>query len=129
MSKTSCHTDETDSGDQGTSGTVVASEEETEEAAAPGAAALRRRQFVIQELIDTERIYVRDLKDVVDGYIAFMRASSAAAAAASNSAAAGNQDSAVPVADDEIPMPEDLRAGKDKMVFGNIEAIYEWHRE
>lgn len=26
-------------------------------------------------------------------------------------------------------MPEDLRAGKDRMIFGNIEAIYEWHRD
>ena len=31
--------------------------------------------------------------------------------------------------DHEIPMPEDLREGKDRMIFGNIEAIYEWHRE
>lgn len=29
----------------------------------------------------------------------------------------------------EIPMPEDLKGGKERMVFGNIEAIYEWHRE
>jgi triple functional domain protein len=31
--------------------------------------------------------------------------------------------------DPEIPMPEALRDGKDRMIFGNIEAIYEWHRE
>lgn len=30
---------------------------------------------------------------------------------------------------EEIPIPEDLKNGKDKIVFGNIEAIYEWHRE
>jgi len=29
----------------------------------------------------------------------------------------------------DIPMPEDLKGGKERMVFGNIEAIYEWHRE
>ncbi len=29
----------------------------------------------------------------------------------------------------EIPMPEDLREGKDRMIFGNMEAIYEWHRD
>lgn len=29
----------------------------------------------------------------------------------------------------DIVMPEDLRGGKDKMIFGNVEAIYEWHRE
>lgn len=26
-------------------------------------------------------------------------------------------------------MPDDLKGGKERMVFGNIEAIYEWHRE
>ena len=31
--------------------------------------------------------------------------------------------------DPEICMPEALREGKDRMIFGNIEAIYEWHRE
>ena len=29
----------------------------------------------------------------------------------------------------EISMPEDLREGKDRMIFGNVEMIYEWHRE
>lgn len=29
----------------------------------------------------------------------------------------------------DIPMPDDLKGGKERMVFGNIEAIYEWHRE
>lgn len=29
----------------------------------------------------------------------------------------------------EIPMPDDLKDGKDRMVFGNIEAIFEWHRD
>ena len=29
----------------------------------------------------------------------------------------------------EIAMPEDLREGKDRMIFGNVEMIYEWHRE
>ncbi|KAF5295457.1 hypothetical protein FQR65_LT10445 [Abscondita terminalis] len=67
---------------------------------------LRKRQFVLRELVDTEEAYVRDLSLIVDGYIATMRDS-----------------------DCEIPMPEDLKGGKDKMVFGNIEAIYEWHRE
>lgn len=31
--------------------------------------------------------------------------------------------------DGDIPMPEPLRSGKDKMVFGNVEQIYEFHRE
>jgi len=29
----------------------------------------------------------------------------------------------------DIQVPEDLKNGKDKIIFGNIEAIYEWHRE
>ncbi|XP_060534993.1 triple functional domain protein isoform X2 [Cylas formicarius] len=66
---------------------------------------LKKRRFVLKELVDTEEAYVRDLSLVVDGYIATMRDSEC-----------------------EIPMPEDLREGKDKIVFGNIEAIYEWHK-
>lgn len=69
-------------------------------------APLRKRQFVLKELVDTEEAYVKDLSMIVDGYIATMN----------------NPDC-------EIPMPEDLSCGKDKMVFGNIENIYEWHRE
>ncbi|XP_071527234.1 triple functional domain protein isoform X3 [Panulirus ornatus] len=67
---------------------------------------LHKRRFVIAELVETERLYVRDLADVVEGYITEMR----------------NPDS-------EVKMPEDLKDGKDKMVFGNLEAIYEWHRD
>ena len=29
----------------------------------------------------------------------------------------------------EIPMPDDLKQGKDRMVFANLENIFEWHRE
>ncbi|XP_054274180.1 triple functional domain protein-like isoform X3 [Macrosteles quadrilineatus] len=68
--------------------------------------ALQKREYVIRELVETERDYVRDLRMVVDGYIALMRDP-----------------------DCDIPLPEDLRGGKDKMVFGNLEAIYEWHRD
>ena len=68
--------------------------------------ALHKRKFVINELVETERIYVTYLADVVEGYIKEMR----------------NPDT-------EIKMPDDLKDGKDKMVFGNLEAIYEWHRE
>jgi triple functional domain protein len=32
-------------------------------------------------------------------------------------------------ANSDIPMPDDLKGGKERMVFGNVEAIYEWHRE
>lgn len=68
--------------------------------------AIQKREYVIRELVDTERDYVHDLREVVEGYMALMRDS-----------------------DCEIVMPEDLKGGKDKMVFGNVEAIYEWHRE
>ncbi|KAL1130551.1 hypothetical protein AAG570_011797 [Ranatra chinensis] len=68
--------------------------------------AVQKREYVIRELVETERDYVRDLKLVAEGYMALMRDPNC-----------------------EIPMPEDLRGGKDKMVFGNLEAIYEWHRD
>ncbi|CAB3365057.1 Hypothetical predicted protein [Cloeon dipterum] len=73
---------------------------------------LHKRQYVIKEMLDTERVYVRDLRDVVEGYITFMR-----------SPPPTNPE------EEELSMPDDLKAGKDKMVFGNIEAIYEWHRD
>lgn len=72
----------------------------------PESTALAKRQFVIRELVDTEKDYVNDLKQIVEGYMALMRDPEC-----------------------EISLPDDLRGGKDKMVFGNIEAIYEWHRE
>lgn len=67
---------------------------------------LRKRQYVLKELVETEEAYVRDLSQIVDGYIKMMRDPEC-----------------------EVPMPDDLKGGKDKMVFGNVEAIYEWHRE
>ncbi|XP_058808184.1 triple functional domain protein-like isoform X3 [Phymastichus coffea] len=76
------------------------------EPADPEATALAKRQFVIRELVDTERDYVNDLRQIIEGYMALMRDPNT-----------------------DIPLPEDLKAGKDKMVFGNIEAIYEWHRD
>ncbi|XP_060832863.1 triple functional domain protein isoform X3 [Bombus pascuorum] len=69
-------------------------------------AVLAKRQFVIRELVETEKDYVNDLKQIVEGYMSLMRDP-----------------------ESEVPLPDDLRGGKDKMVFGNIEAIYEWHRD
>ncbi|XP_076316719.1 rho guanine nucleotide exchange factor 25-like isoform X2 [Tachypleus tridentatus] len=66
--------------------------------------AVEQRSFVIQELVGTEKDYVKDLGCIVEGYIALMKTG-------------------------EVPMPEDLINGRDKIVFGNIEAIYEWHRD
>uniref|UniRef100_A0A1B6BZ31 DH domain-containing protein n=1 Tax=Clastoptera arizonana TaxID=38151 RepID=A0A1B6BZ31_9HEMI len=66
----------------------------------------QKREHVIQELVETERDYVKDLKKVIEGYITLMRDPEC-----------------------DIVMPDDLRDGKDKIIFGNIEAIYEWHRD
>ncbi|MEE6509711.1 hypothetical protein FKM82_027424 [Ascaphus truei] len=62
---------------------------------------LKRRHYVLQELVETERDYVRDLGYVVEGYVALMK---------------------------EDGVPDDMK-GKDKIVFGNIHQIYDWHRE
>ncbi|KAJ8789146.1 hypothetical protein J1605_022247 [Eschrichtius robustus] len=62
---------------------------------------LKRRHYVLQELVETERDYVRDLGCVVEGYMALMK---------------------------EDGVPDDMK-GKDKIVFGNIHQIYDWHRE
>ncbi len=58
-------------------------------------------RFVITELIETERDYVRDLGLIVDGYLPALK---------------------------EVVLPEGMQ-GKDKMVFGNIHQIYDWHKE
>jgi RhoGEF domain len=68
--------------------------------------ALKNREYVLKELISTEKIYIDDLAQIVDGYIAEIRDPGSS-----------------------IAMPEDLAGGKERMVFGNIGAIYEWHRE
>ncbi|XP_050992126.1 triple functional domain protein isoform X1 [Labeo rohita] len=62
---------------------------------------LKRRHYILLELIETERDYVRDLSLVVEGYMNRMR---------------------------EDGVPDDMK-GKDKIVFGNIQQIYDWHRD
>ncbi|CAH2036113.1 unnamed protein product, partial [Iphiclides podalirius] len=69
-------------------------------------AILKKREYVLRELVDTEEIYVSDLRLICDGYVRHM---------------------ADPAADP--PMPEGLRDRRHRMIFGNIEAIYEWHRD
>lgn len=66
-----------------------------------------KRRYVLQELIETERDYVNNLGMVIDGYIRFIQND-------------GNG---------EIVIPEDLKNGKEKIIFGNIETIYEFHKE
>ncbi|XP_013864658.1 triple functional domain protein [Austrofundulus limnaeus] len=65
------------------------------------ASILKRRHYVLLELVDTEREYVRDLSLVVDGYMSRMK---------------------------EEGLPDDMK-GKDKIVFGNIHQIYDWHKD
>lgn len=68
--------------------------------------AMRQRMHALEELVQSEEAYVQDLSLIIDGYIREIRDPNS-----------------------DIPMPEDLKGGKERMVFGNIEAIYEWHRE
>ena len=71
---------------------------------------LQERSYRLQELLESEQTYVQDLEQCVE-YIRFMKEGKEKGDEA------------------ELPMPEDLKEGQDRMVFGNIEAIYEWHRE
>ncbi|TWW62186.1 Rho guanine nucleotide exchange factor 25 [Takifugu flavidus] len=63
--------------------------------------ALEKSLYVLSELIETERLYVEDLGLIVQGYMATMASQG---------------------------VPEDMR-GKDRMVFGNIHQIYDWHKD
>ncbi|XP_064420011.1 kalirin RhoGEF kinase b [Latimeria chalumnae] len=65
------------------------------------AKALRGRMFVLNELVNTEKDYVRDLGIIVEGFMKKIK---------------------------ERGIPEDME-GKDKIVFGNIHQIYDWHRD
>uniref|UniRef100_A0A8C1Y837 Rho guanine nucleotide exchange factor 25 n=1 Tax=Cyprinus carpio TaxID=7962 RepID=A0A8C1Y837_CYPCA len=58
-------------------------------------------RYVLNELIETEKLYVDDLGLIVEGYMATMNAKG---------------------------VPEDMK-GKDKIVFGNIHQIYDWHKD
>ncbi|XP_013926295.1 PREDICTED: kalirin isoform X2 [Thamnophis sirtalis] len=65
------------------------------------AKAMRGRVFVLNELIQTEKDYVKDLGTVVEGFMKRI---------------------------EEKGIPEDMK-GKDKIVFGNIHQIYDWHKD
>lgn len=68
--------------------------------------AMRNRNSALDELILTEKSYVNDLSLIVNGYICDIRTPNI-----------------------DIPVPDGLKNGKYRMIFANIEAIYEWHRE
>lgn len=74
-----------------------------------------------QELVESERDYVRDLGQIVDGYMALM----SLGINGGHSANVGDP-SSLPA---PPPVPDDLKEGKDKIIFGNVEAIYNWHNE
>lgn len=63
--------------------------------------ALEKSIYVLNELVETEKLYVEDLGLVVEGYMATMNTAG---------------------------MPEYLE-GKNKIVFGNIHQIYDWHKD
>ncbi|KAI4891940.1 hypothetical protein NFI96_021913 [Prochilodus magdalenae] len=63
--------------------------------------ALGKSIYVLTELVDTEKLYVEDLGLIVQGYMATM----------SNSG-----------------VPEYMK-GKDKIIFGNVHQIYDWHKD
>uniref|UniRef100_A0A3Q1CUG6 Rho guanine nucleotide exchange factor 25 n=1 Tax=Amphiprion ocellaris TaxID=80972 RepID=A0A3Q1CUG6_AMPOC len=58
-------------------------------------------RYVLKELIETEKHYVADLGLIVEGYMATMNSKG---------------------------VPEDMK-GKDKIVFGNIHQIFDWHKD
>ncbi|KAF6724747.1 Rho guanine nucleotide exchange factor 25 [Oryzias melastigma] len=63
--------------------------------------ALEKSMYVLRELIETEKYYVADLAHIVEGYMGTMNSKG---------------------------VPEDMK-GKDKIVFGNIHQIYDWHKD
>ncbi|XP_078407426.1 rho guanine nucleotide exchange factor 25-like [Cetorhinus maximus] len=65
------------------------------------AKALKGRKYVLNELVQTEKVYVKDLGAVVEGFMKKMQ---------------------------EKGIPDEMK-GRDKIVFGNIHQIYEWHNK
>ncbi|XP_062314519.1 rho guanine nucleotide exchange factor 25 isoform X2 [Osmerus eperlanus] len=63
--------------------------------------ALEKSMYVLTELIETEKLYVGDLALIVEGYMGTMSSRG---------------------------IPEDMK-GKDKIVFGNIHQIFDWHKD
>ncbi|XP_026188279.1 rho guanine nucleotide exchange factor 25 isoform X4 [Mastacembelus armatus] len=63
--------------------------------------ALEKSMYVLKELVETEKHYVADLGLIVEGYMGTMSSKG---------------------------IPEDMK-GKDKIVFGNIHQIFDWHKD
>ena len=65
----------------------------------------------MKELLETEKTYVeKSLKEVVEGYLAYMEESKKSP-------------------EDHLKMPADLAEGKDRIIFGNVVDIYEFHKK
>ncbi|KAF6201866.1 hypothetical protein GE061_004262 [Apolygus lucorum] len=64
------------------------------------------RQRTLDELVETERTYVKHLRMVVEGHIQLVKN---------------------PV--DDIPVPDNWNVGDLYKIFGNLESIYKWHRD
>ncbi|XP_078085324.1 rho guanine nucleotide exchange factor 25-like [Mustelus asterias] len=64
------------------------------------AKAFKSRLYVLNEVVQTEKVYVKDLGVVVEGFMKKM---------------------------EEKGIPDDMK-GKDKIIFGNVQQIYEWHK-
>ena len=69
-----------------------------------------KTQSKLKELVKTERSYVqRSLREVVEGYHATMEEAKRS--------------------EGKIKIPQDLTGGKDRIIFGNIIDIYEFHQK
>lgn len=66
---------------------------------------INRRRKLLQELVDTEKDYVYHLKLLVNDYLELLASVN------------------------PIPVPASLSDGKFRIIFGNVGAIYEFHRE
>ncbi|XP_040196826.1 rho guanine nucleotide exchange factor 25 isoform X1 [Rana temporaria] len=84
-----------------TSETSVVSSYSPEETEEERKSALEKSMYVLMELVETEKMYVEDLGQIVEGYMATMSTQG---------------------------VPEDMK-GKDKIVFGNIHQIFDWHKD
>lgn len=68
--------------------------------------ALHGRECALKELIKTEKDYVRDLSYIIDGYIRIINDPNS-----------------------PIKRPESFPETKQRLLFGNIESIYKFHKE
>lgn len=83
-------------------------------------------RFVLNELIQTEKDYVKDLGTVVEVKLRHSHTSAVSGTIASPSVFVSLQGFMKTI--EEKGVPDDMK-GKEKIVFGNIHRIHDWHRE